>query len=136
MLGQARCALFTIRVPAFLSALLVSQCGDKKGEAQLFKHRGRSFVNNWTERFCKAAGVERVTAQGLRGGFATLALEESSAPWTVAKALGHASPTVTLGHYAELGSDQSGGAKRVFDLLQGDTNIRTQTVPRPENAPN
>lgn len=130
---KSRAGKRRIRVPSFLVPMLLKQCDKKKGDDALFTYQGRSYVNDWTERFCKLAGVMKVTAQGLRGGFATLALEESSAPWTVARALGHASPAVTLGHYAELGSDQSGGAKRVFDLLQMGTDIHTQSVHQGKN---
>src|SRR5690606_31225512 len=53
------------------------------------------WVRDNTKRACRAAGVDEVCAQALRGMNATMALEAGTAPEVVARSLGHTSPAMT-----------------------------------------
>jgi integrase len=59
-----------------------------------------------------------VTAHGLRGTFADLAVEEGTASLAVARSLGHASFSITARHYAGAQALSDGKARRAQAALQ------------------
>ena len=75
------------------------------------------------ELICKAAGVIRVTAHGMRGTHATLATERGVTGHVVAAALGHESAKTTYRSYARaeaVSSSRQASVLRVLDGASGD----------------
>lgn len=98
-----------IELPAVLQPLLAARAAQS---ARLFPHR-RWWVRDSVSRICLEAGVEPVTAHALRGMHATIAIRRGVSSHVVAAALGHATPRVTMAHYAAAGV--------VRDLLGSDS---------------
>ncbi len=70
-------------------------------------------------RICKAAGVPRVTAHGMRGLHGTLAVETGLSAHAVAAALGHESISTTLQSYAKSGAGAGARQLKVLTVLAG-----------------
>lgn len=68
-------------------------------------------------RICDAAGVPRVTPQGLRGLYATLRIEAGGSIYTVAREMGHANITVTREHYVDRNVEENANIRNVARLL-------------------
>ncbi len=79
-----------------------------------------SWVTRRLPRLAESAGVPRLTPQGLRHTWATLALEVGVHPKVVADRLGHSSIQVTLDRYSHLveGLDRA-AAEQVADVIDG-----------------
>lgn len=88
----------------------------KEGGA-LWPKSDRFWVRRQTIRWCKLAGVSRVTPHGLRGTHSTLAQEHGATSHVVAAALGHSSHVVTENHYTALGTVEQATARRAQKLL-------------------
>ena len=86
----------TLLVPEFLRTFLEELAEGKRPEDLLFGYHDRNWPRKWVARICKAAGVPRVTAHGMRGLHGTLAVETGLSAHAVASALGHESITPTL----------------------------------------
>lgn len=111
-----------IEIPPYLTELLLRQIDGKKPDERVFTKHCQNYLNIWTKRICEKAGVAKVTSQGLRGTFATLAISQGVAPLAVAGVIGHGDEGITIGgNYAKMGSVQSGGARHLATLLQKDT---------------
>lgn len=67
---------------------------------------GRAFVLGNTRRICKALGLHRMTAHGLRGSHSTIAQEGGATGHLVAQQLGHANEKVTQDHYTIPGTKE------------------------------
>lgn len=130
--AKSEAGIRQIEVPDLIRGLLQQQIEGKGPDDRLFKHAGKAFVRDWSKRICVLAGLTKeVTGQGLRGTFATLAVSHGVAPQVVAGAIGHADSGVTLGgSYAVKGSAQTGGAKKVLEVIQKGSHIQDQ--PRTE----
>ena len=75
--------------------------------------RERNWLIKATKRYCRAAGVRRVTPHGLRGTFVTLAMQDGGATIDAAsRTLGHENVSTTIGHYSH-GSEAQAQAARV-----------------------
>lgn len=61
--------------------------------------------------------MPKVVAHALRATHASLAIEQGSTPSSVARAMGHAGPSITLQHYATQASQSTGQRRRVLALL-------------------
>jgi integrase len=105
--------------PATLRALLVALAGDRPGDALLFGRHWRDWPREWVQRICELAGVPRVTAHGMRGLGATLAVAAGLAPELVAASLGHEDPAVTLAHYAQAGAVETSRRRAALTVLEG-----------------
>jgi integrase len=81
----------TLQVPDVLGSHLLALAEGKKSEELLFGYHDRNWPRKWVARICKAAGVPRVTAHGMRGLHGTLAVETGLSAHAVAAALGHES---------------------------------------------
>jgi len=77
----------------------------------------RGAVYRWVRRICKLSKVPVVPPHGLRGTHGTLARERGSTVKAVSEALGHASTTVTLGHYIKPSADLAAKQRRVEAVL-------------------
>jgi integrase len=77
----------------------------------------RGAVYRWVHRICKLSEVPVVPPHGLRGTHGTLARERGSTVKAVSEALGHASTTVTLGHYIKPSADLAAKQRRVEAVL-------------------
>jgi integrase len=123
-----------LELPEYIAELLRKQIEGKTPMDYVFKYRSPHVICQWTKKFCKDIGAAIVTAQGLRGGFATLALVQGVAIQAVASTLGHAGTGVTRGHYAEPGSEQSGQVKQMETQLRANT--RSQPDPQRQSVLN
>jgi integrase/recombinase XerC len=114
----------TLQIPpllqGFIGALTVGKAptdylfiaGKKVGERYKAEHRCKEFVNDRVHAICAAAGVPEVTAHGMRGLTATLAIDAGGIPNMVAATLGHASFATTAAHYAKTESIDAARMKR------------------------
>ena len=109
----------TLQVPEMLGQHLVGLAEGKKSNELLFGYHDRNWPRKWVARICKAAGVPRVTAHGMRGLHGTLAVETGLSAHTVAAALGHESATTTLQSYAKAGAGASARQQKVLTVLAG-----------------
>ena len=86
--------------------------------AALFGEHWRDWPRKWVQRICKAAGVPKVTAHGMRGLHGTLAVDSGVTSHAVAAALGHESFKTTAESYAKreavAGAQQQTGARRCW----------------------
>jgi integrase len=85
----------------------------------LWPKTDRHWVHRQVVKWCKLAGVSRVTPHGLRGTHASLAQENGATSLVVAAALGHTSHVVTERHYTALGVTEQAQARRAQRLLTG-----------------
>ena len=109
----------TLQVPEFLRTFLRELAEGKRSEDLLFGYHDRNWPRKWVARICKAAGVPRVTAHGMRGLHGTLAVETGLSAHAVASALGHESITTTLQSYAKSGAGAGARQQKVLTVLAG-----------------
>lgn len=105
-----------LRVPDVLRPLLTERAMRR---GRLFPGLNRDKLLRATKALCKAAGVTAVTTHGLRGTHATLATEAGLSADFVAKALGHASTTVTESHYVTEEAAAAARQERAFGVIAG-----------------
>jgi integrase len=89
----------------------------KKTDDLLFGYHDRNWPRKWVAKICKAAGVPRVTAHGMRGLHGTPAVETGITAHAVAAALGHESLTTTLQSYAKAGAGEGARQQKVLTVL-------------------
>lgn len=108
-----------VEVPIVLADALV-RIGSipGRGEGRIFPH-SRYWLRDQVRRICKLAGVPVVCPHGLRGTHASLAMQAGASSVLVAASLGHASPAVTLQHYAQAGAVANGRQGKVISILEG-----------------
>ncbi|HZL19610.1 MAG TPA: tyrosine-type recombinase/integrase [Polyangia bacterium] len=109
----------TLQVPDLLRDYLLELAEGKKSDDLLFDHHDRNWPRKWVAKICKAAGVPRVTAHGMRGLHGTLAVETGISAHAVAAALGHESVTTTLQSYAKAGAGTGARQNKVLRVLSG-----------------
>jgi integrase len=109
----------TLQVPEVLRPYLLALAEGKKSDELLFGYHDRNWPRKWVARICKAVGVPRVTAHGMRGLHGTLAVETGLSAHAVAAALGHESVTTTLQSYAKAGAGASARQEKVLTVLAG-----------------
>jgi integrase len=107
-----------LEVPDVLRPILVDltklKGQDRPAEDPLLGQHWRDYVNEWTATICKLAKVPKVTAHGLRGTHASLAVDAGLSSHLVAAALGHESFATTARSYAKEEA-QAGAAQRKRD---------------------
>lgn len=115
-----------LEVPAELRPLLAALSRGRPGEAWLFPtgkgetgRHWRDWVRKQVHRICAAAGVPRVSAHGMRGLHATIALELGATGALVAGALGHEDERTTRSSYADAERVAAGVRRRTLRVLQG-----------------
>lgn len=116
-LGKTPASRRRVDVPAMLQPYLQTLKRGKLPLALLFGHHQRDWPRRWVKKICRLAGVPVVCAHSMRGLFATLGVENSSAPHIVSAALGHESPAMTLSNYAAPGSGQRATQRRALAVL-------------------
>ena len=109
----------TLVVPKLLRPLLLKLAEAKTSTEPLFGYHDRAWPRKWVQRICEEVHVQRVTAHGMRGLHSTLALDAGQTAPAVAAALGHESPTTTLGHYAAPGAGSAARQDRTVKVLRG-----------------
>jgi integrase len=115
----------TLEVPGVLVPLLAAITADRAPGAPLFPAEGEhgAVIHHWrdwpsecTRRLCAEAGVPVVSAHGLRGTHASLAVEAGATGHLVAGALGHESSSTTYRSYARAEARQSRTQSRVVSI--------------------
>ena len=114
----------TLQVPDVLRDRLLELAEGKKSNDLLFGYHDRNWPRKWVGKICKAAGVPRVTAHGMRGLHGTLAVETGISAHAVAAALGHESVTTTLQSYAKAGAGTSARQEKVLRVLSGGGGVK------------
>jgi integrase len=107
----------TLEVPEVLVPFLAKLAGGRKPNELLFGQHWRDWPRLWVQRICKKVGIMEVTAHGMRGTHATLATDRGVTGHTVAAALGHTSPTMTYGAYAQQSAVGNARQRRVVEVL-------------------
>lgn len=109
-----------IEIPEVLSERLLKLAEGKAPTDRLFGDVDRHWLLRATVRYCKAAGVKRVTPHGLRGSGATSAVRMGGSVEDVARALGHADRGATArAHYIGGGAEESARGRRIEGLILG-----------------
>ena len=80
------------------------------------------------QRICKAAGVPKVTAHGMRGLHSTLAVDTAITSHVVASSLGHESFTTTVESYAKREAVAGAQQRRVLAVLTEGSGIMTRLL--------
>jgi integrase len=107
-----------IEVPGVLRERLLKLAAGKQPGEKLFGDLTRHGLHYWTVKFCKLAGVDRVTPHGLRGSGATTAVRLGGGVEQVAAALGHADDGDTLrAHYLGGGAIESARGRQISRLV-------------------
>lgn len=83
--------------------------------AETNRHR----INHHVRRLCKVAGVEVVGPHALRGTHASLATRAGASSQLVADSLGHASTSVTEGHYTQRSATATAAGGLALQVLRG-----------------
>ena len=115
--GKTANARRRLVIPERTRPHLLRAAADRAPDELLFPGLSRYSLLRHVRRFCRMAGVTRVCAHSMRGLLATLAVESGAALAAVADGLGHASPAVTLAHYAAPGSAQAGQVARGMAVI-------------------
>jgi len=108
-----------LQVPEFLQPYLVELARGRDPQAALFGEHWRDWPRKWVQRICKAAGVPKVTAHGMRGLHGTLAVDSGITSHAVASALGHESFKTTAESYAKREAVAGAQQKRALAVLTG-----------------
>ena len=108
-----------LQVPEFLQPYLVRLARGRDPQAALFGEHWRDWPRKWVQRICKAAGVPKVTAHGMRGLHGTLAVDSGITSHAVASALGHESFRTTAESYAKREAVAGAQQKRALAVLTG-----------------
>lgn len=113
-----------VRIPEELRQALVDRTRDKLPTALIFQSAvGKMYwtvwVNRAAHRLCRQAGIPGVCAHALRGFAANTAVASGESPQTVARALGHVNPGVTMAHYVKSGTSGAVELERGLKILRG-----------------
>lgn len=122
----------TLETGDLLRPLLEALARGRPGDALLFGGRRRNrrapdetvphlrgWVLHWTKRICDLAEVPRVSAHGLRGTHASLAVSAHATVRVVSEALGHATTGVTLQSYADADEVARAKQRQALEVLRG-----------------
>jgi len=108
-----------LAVPPILQPLLLAIAKTKEPDQLLFGDANRWWVWRQVRLICRLAKVPLVSAHGMRGLHATLAVEAGATGSAVAAALGHESFTTTARHYAKPEALHQAQQDRVSGALAG-----------------
>ncbi len=117
--GKTKNAVRKLAVPEVLREFLLALAEGKQPEERLFGLHWRDWPRKNVKRICELAEVAKVTAHGMRGTHATLAVDAGATGRVVAGALGHGSETVTFGSYVAPGTKEAADARAVLTVIQG-----------------
>jgi integrase len=116
---KSEAARRTLRIPEDVRPLLRLHCQGRDGSEPLFGEHDYRFVNFWVGEMCVEAKVPVITAQGMRGTHADLALEEGTSPEALARSMGHETFAVTAGHYVSKGVRAAAGVNKAMRVIKG-----------------
>ena len=108
-----------LQVPEFLQPYLVELARGRDPQAALFGEHWRDWPRKWVQRICRAAGVPKVSAHGMRSLHGTLAVDSGITSHAVASALGHESFKTTAESYAKREAVAGAQQKRALAVLTG-----------------
>lgn len=118
--SKTRAGRRSLEVPAMLRGPLRILTTDRDpGDPLLGEAHDRAYPRAWVGRICRAAGVPRVTAHGMRGTAASLAAAAGLAPELIAASLGHESWQTTATSYATPESVEEPARERTLRVLDG-----------------
>jgi len=106
-------------IPETLRPLLLRLTVGRQGEELLFGKHWRDWPRHQVHRICDRAEIPRVTAHGMRGAHATVAIESGISAHVVAAILGHEDTRTTKEHYALEGAEEAAVRRKLFRLLDG-----------------
>ncbi len=116
-----------VEIPEILRPLIAEHIKGRKADEWLFTTRGKEKGPHWrdwprenVQRICRLAGLPSVTAHGMRGSHATLAVQAGIASHLVAAQLGHTSfDNVTAKNYAQPAAVKNATARAAMKVLDG-----------------
>jgi len=114
----------SVDIPEPLRTYVAAIVGDRCEDEWLFHakrsesgRRDRDWVRHQVKRICRAVDVEEVTAHGMRGMLATIALERGAMGSLVADHLGHEDEKMTRSVYAKKGAGDSASRRKGVEVL-------------------
>jgi integrase len=90
-----------VSIPEALRRPLLALIKKREPDALIFGPHWRDWPRHQVKRICDLAGVPPITAHGMRGTFATVALEEGVSLHRASRSMGHRSTKVTATSYAK-----------------------------------
>jgi integrase len=111
----------TLEVPAVLQPHLLRLAKGREAQALLFGHHWRDWVRKAVARICRTARVPEVSAHGMRGLHATLAMDAGVTGHVVAASLGHESDTTTKTSYAKREAVAGARQRKALGVLEEQT---------------
>lgn len=109
----------TLQVPEMLRPHLLRLAKKAGPEGLLFGRHWRDWPRLQVQRICELTNVPTVSAHGMRGTHASLAVEAGGSGHLVASALGHESFTTTVESYAKPGAVGSARQRNALRVLAG-----------------
>src|SRR5262249_4551850 len=106
-------------VPSVLQELLREQAEGKEPMQLLLGYHDRAWPRTWIQRICADVKMPKITAHGMRGLTATLALDAGYDPDLVAKMMGHSSSATTTQSYAAPGAGDAARQERALRVVAG-----------------
>lgn len=108
-----------VEVPKALRPCLLALCKNRDPDELIFGPHWRDWPRRQVNRICELAGVPVVTAHGMRGTFATVALDEGISLHRASRSMGHASTKVTARSYAKPEAVEQARRRAGFKVLKG-----------------
>ena len=108
----------TLEVPGVLRPYLVRLVKGRDSQALLFEQHWRDWVRKWVARICKEARVPAVSAHGMRGLHATLAMDARVTGHVVAASLGHETVSTTETSYARREAVSGARQRKAIRVLE------------------
>ncbi|MCP4444741.1 MAG: tyrosine-type recombinase/integrase [Myxococcales bacterium] len=84
----------------------------------------RNHISNWVHKMCRIAGVTEVGPHALRGTHASLATDAGATGPLVSAALGHASQSVTKGHYTDANATAQAAQRSALSRLNWEAKLK------------
>lgn len=114
-------------IPQWLGRLLKASAGEG---GRVFPGRDRYWVRYHVSRVCRLAGVPEITAHGMRGTHASLAVTGGASAEVVAATLGHTNIRITQRHYTKAEATDAARGRRAHGALKS----RSARVPQTPSA--
>ncbi len=117
--GKTKKRIRALRVPEQIRPLLLRLTIGREDHELLFGNHWRDWVRHQVHRICDLVELDRVSAHGMRGAHATVAIDGGLSAELVAGTLGHEDSRTTKDSYALEGVEEAAIRRRLFKLLEG-----------------
>lgn len=119
--SKTKAGVRRLEIPRWLGRMLKANA-EKHGGPAFLNRKGQPADRHWVlyhvKRICGLADVPTVTAHGLRGTHATLAVDGGASSAIVAAALGHTHVRITERHYTKSEATDAARSRRAHKALR------------------